>query len=86
MIKTGRKKLFEHLTKVGIKMDQKDRERLKKHAKDEGLSLSAYLRKHGLMSIREILYDIANNTSITPIDLENTIQELEMLLQQKKGE
>jgi len=86
VIKIARKKLFENLTKIQIKLDQKQKDLLKKHAKDEGISLSAYLRKRGLFSIREILYDTAKNISITPIDIENTIQELEELLQQKKGE
>lgn len=68
MSKIGRKKLFEHLTKTHIKMDQKQKDLLKKLAKDEGLSLSEYLRKRGLMSIREILYDMAQKKFTTPIE------------------
>lgn len=64
----GRKKLFENVTEIHIEIDQKDKEILKQFAKDEGLSLSAYLRRHGLMSIHEILYDMAKKQSKTPLE------------------
>lgn len=57
-----KRKLFENLAQIHLKIDQKDKDILKQLAKNENLSLSEYLRKRGLLSIRELLYEKYSTT------------------------